>query len=350
MRAVILTGGLGTRLRPFTCELPKPLLPVVNRPFLHYQFELLRRHGVREVTLATAYRPQAFRRILGDGRGTGLRVRTAHERTPLGTGGAIRHALPDLSETALVLNGDVLQSFDLGAFLRSHRRRRADASISLIRVPNPTQFGLVDTDPDGRVRRFLEKPSWDEVTSNTVNAGAYLLEPSVVSLIPPEGPFSVERALFPQLLESGKRLFGFITSGYWMDIGTIEKYLQVHLDILDGRTPFLSPKGRSPFLAAAARVDPTAQHYGEGKVAVGAGTRVGARVRFVGPVSVGARCRIEAGAHLERCVVLDGTSIGRGARLERCVIGRRCIVGEHAALGPGRTLGDGSRVAAFSHL
>jgi NDP-sugar pyrophosphorylase family protein len=350
MKAVILTGGLGTRLRPFTCSIPKPLLPVVNRPFLHYQFDMLRKHGVRDVTLATAYRPDVFRSVIGSGKATGMRVRYAHERTPLGTGGAIRNALPDPTGTTLVLNGDVLQSFDITAFVRSHRRLRAEVSISLIHVANPTQFGLVETGAGGRIRRFLEKPSWDEITCDTVNAGAYLMEPSAVAIIPRDVTYSVERALFPHLLEAGKRLYGFPVEGYWMDIGTIDKYLQAHLDVLEGRTPFHAGRSRAGFIAAGASVHPAAAHAGTGAVAIGRGSKIAARARFLGSVTIGADCSIGEGAILQDCVVMAGTAIGPGARLERCVVGRRCVVGASAVIGPGRTLGDGSRAAPHSNL
>ena len=234
MIALILIGGAGTRLRPFTCDYPKPLLPVLNRPFLEYQFDVLKRHGVRDIVLCTAYKPGLFHRMLGDGRSRGLRLRWVHEDRPLGTGGAVKNAQSRIKETTLVLNGDILHTLDVSAFLRFHRRVRADLSIALTRVKDPTLYGLVETDPSGRVRRFLEKPSWDEIVTNAINAGAYLFEPSVVARIPPGVNYSLERSLFPHMLEDGARLFGYVSRGYWMDIGTVEKYLQVHIDILGG--------------------------------------------------------------------------------------------------------------------
>lgn len=315
MKAVILIGGRGTRLRPFTMDTPKPLLPVVNRPFLLYQLDLLRRHGIRQVVLCTSYKSGEFRALLG------RRVEYVHEKTPLGTGGALRNALDKLGDTTLVLNGDVFHDLDVTAFLRSHRRNKADLSIALTRVKDPTLYGVVETDPGGRIRRFVEKPSWDELESNTINAGAYLFERPMIERIPPGTIFSLERSLFPQLLTENKRLFGYVSGGYWIDIGTVDKYLQVHLDLLKA-----------------------------GKPVIGRGTKIGKWARLEGRVCLGRGVTVGKGAALEDCVVLDGAVIGSGARLERCVIGPRCRIGAEAQLGPGVAVAGGSTVGAFSLL
>lgn len=353
IKALILTGGLGTRLRPFTCSTPKPLLPVVNQPFIRYQLLELKRHGVRDVVLATGYRPGDFRRLLGDGKSLGMRIRYAHERRPLGTGGAVRNAAKWLGERAVILNGDVLQSLDLPAMLAAHERAGAEATIALARVKDPTRFGLVETDASGRIRRFLEKPSLDEVTTDTINAGSYLFERSVLDALPSEEPYSLERGLFPKLLEEGRRLAGFVQQGYWLDFGTLDKYLQVHLDILNAVAPF-APQGfrRSGSLLSApgARMSRQARHEGPGYVALGASSTIAAGVALRGSVCVGDRCRIERDAALEDCVVLSGTRVGAGARLTRCIVGRRCRVGRAAVIGPGRALGDGSSLADYSQM
>jgi mannose-1-phosphate guanylyltransferase len=353
MIALILIGGMGTRLRPFTCDIPKPLLPVVNRPFLRYQFEILRRHGVKEAILCTSYKPEVFRRQLGDGRALGLRLRYVHEKTPLGTGGAIKNAAPFLNDTVLALNGDVLNAIDVTAFLKAHRLRRADLSIALTRVKDPTLYGVVETAPDGRIRKFVEKPSWDELESNTVNAGAYLFEPTVLKRIPPGVNYSLERSLFPQLLADGARLFGYVSPGYWIDIGTVEKYLQVHLDILGGLTPF-QPQGRKNgrvLLGQGARlgreltIEPSS-----GRVVLGTGAVVKDFARLARNVCIGARCEIGRGASLEDCLVLEGARIGDGARLERCIVGPDAAVGAHCLLGPGVALAGGSVLKPYSQL
>ncbi len=351
MKAIILTGGLGTRLRPLTAGLPKPVLPVVNRPFLEHQLSDLRRQGVREVLLATGYRPAAFEAAFGNGRRLGLRLHYAHETRPLGTGGAVRHAAAFFKGTTLVLNGDVLQRLDLAAFKRRHAASRAEATIALTRVSDPTQFGLVETTRNGRVKRFLEKPSPEEITCDMVNAGAYLFEPSVLDLIPAGVLYSLERGLFPEMLKRGHALGSWVSNGYWLDIGTLDKYLQAHVDGLAGAWP-LPLDGlhrRGPFLLApGATLAPRVTHDGPGRVLVGPGGAVGPGARFAGSVCLGADVRVGAGAALSDCVVLEGTAVGADARLERCIVGRRCRIGAGALVGPGRALGDGSVLTAFS--
>ena len=353
MIALILIGGVGSRLRPFTCDFPKPLLPVVNRPFLEYQFDVLKRHGVREVVLCTAYKPGLFHRMLGDGRRLGLRLRYVHERRPLGTGGAVKNALPRPDSTVLVLNGDILHRLDVSAFAKFHRRSRAELSIALTRVKDPTLYGLVDTDPAGRVRRFVEKPSWDEVITNTVNAGAYLFEPSALARIPEGVAYSLERSLFPHMLEDAARLFGFVSRGYWMDIGTVDKYLQAHLDLLRGAaSPDMAPGPRRRLCAATGvKLGRELSIDGEqGRVILGERTRVGDFARFSRCVCVGPDCEIGKGASLEDCVVLAGTRIGDGATLRGCVVGPGCRVGSHAVVSAGRALAGGSSVRPYSQL
>lgn len=351
VKAVILTGGLGTRLRPFTCEVPKPLLPVANRPFLRYQLKNLRRHGVRDVILAVAYLSRQFSRAAAIARDLGMRLRCVRETKPLGTGGAVGNVRRHLEGTTLILNGDVLQALDVTAFARRHRRARAEISINLIRVDDPTKYGLVETAKDGRVLRFLEKPSLDEAVCDTINAGAYLFEPSAVDSIPKGVVHSLERGLFPRLVREKRRIYGFTDKGYWLDIGTLEKYLKANLDVIGSAAPFpldgVSRRGR--FLAApGARLGPGVSHAGGGRVLLGKGTRIAKGVRFIGSVCVGDGCVVEAGATLESCVLLDGARVGAEARLDRCVVGRRCRVGRHASLGPGGALGGSSILTDYS--
>ena len=233
-----------------------------------------------------------------------------------------------------MLNGDVLNHLDVAAFLRAHRRARAQATLALTRVFDPTLYGCVTVSPDKRIANFIEKPSADEAVGNTINAGAYIFDRSVLGLLK-IGPSSLERDLFPLLLNQG-RLFSFDSKGYWIDIGTLDRYLQVHLDLLGGRTGLSLP--------------PTRPSLDGGRVALGAGARIDESARFSGNVSVGARCRIDAGAVLRDCVILDGTRIGANARVERCVIGPRCKVGERAALVSATALAGGSRIEAHSSL
>jgi NDP-sugar pyrophosphorylase family protein len=356
MIAVILTGGLGTRLRPFTCDTPKPLLPVLNKPLLHYQFEILKKHGIKKVVLCTSYRSEVFHRALGDGRSLGLSLSYVTEKHPLGTGGALKNAEGLLRghRTALALNGDILNALDISAFRSFHNGKRADLSISLTRVKDPTLYGLVKTGNDGRIHQFLEKPSWDEINSNTINAGAYLFETSLLDHIPPKTPYSLERSLFPLLLQRRRRLFSLVSGGYWIDIGTIENYLQAHLDILGGLAPFKPESsqkrgglllGRKVRLGKELTLTPA-----DGRVMLGEKTCVEDFVRFSGRVCVGPRCIIGRGASLSDCVVLEGTRVGDGARLEKCVVGASCRIEVQAVVGPRAALAGGSRVKAFSQL
>ncbi len=355
MKAVILIGGKGTRLRPFTIDTPKPLLPVLNRPFLHYQFEILKAHGIKDVVLCTSYQSEAFRRSLGTGAAQGLRLKYVVERDPLGTGGALKNAQALLApgEPFLVLNGDVLNTLDITAFLKQHRKLRAAVTIALTRVKDPTLYGLVKTDDGGRIKEFIEKPSWDEIESNTINAGAYIFDPETLAHIPRGVPFSLERQLFPHLLSHEGRVFSFVSTGYWIDIGTIERYRQVHMDILAGQTPF-SAAGRKTgrlLLGPGVKLGKDLSFGGgAGQVVLGSGVSVGDFARFSGSVCVGPRCSVGKGAWLSDCVVLEGTKIGDGARLERCVIGAGCRIGAQAALTENTALAGGSEVRSFSVL
>ncbi|MBI5625115.1 MAG: NDP-sugar synthase [Elusimicrobia bacterium] len=360
MLAIILIGGQGTRLRPFTCSRPKPLLPLVNRPFLEYQFEVLKAHGIKDVVLCTSYLPGQFRKVFGDGRRLGMRLSYVHEGRPLGTGGAVRNCAGLVRGPFLVFNGDILSGIDLTAFLKAHRDRRAEASIALTRVKDPTLYGLVETDDDGRVRSFLEKPSWDEIRTNTINAGAYVFEPRVLDLIPEGAVHSLERGLFPRLLELRRRLFGWVSPGYWMDIGTVEKYLQAHLDILGGLlpaplTPFggrkKSPAGPRQACGRKVRLGREITWPEDGGTAVvGDGSSVGDFVRFSGRVCVGPGCVIGRGASLEDCVVLEHTRVGEGASLKRCVVGERCRVGANSVVAAGGAVAGGSVLGPHSSL
>src|SRR5918996_2155436 len=244
MKAILLAGGKGTRLRPLTVHTPKPIVPILNRPFLYYQIDLLRQvPEVDEIILSLNYQPRRIEEILGEGEGLGVRVRYVVEPMPLGTGGAIRYAGDQLTESVVVFNGDVLTQVDLAAVLRLHRERKAKATIVLTPVDNPRAYGLVETDRDGNIKRFLEKPRPEEITTNNINAGIYVLEPDTFDRIPSEVAWSIERSFFPSLIERQETFVAYIYHGYWIDIGTPEKYTQVHRDIMDGRyaaAPFAS--------------------------------------------------------------------------------------------------------------
>jgi NDP-sugar pyrophosphorylase family protein len=352
LQAVVLAGGLGTRLRPLTLHRPKPVVPLLNVPFLHHQLAWLAAHGITDVILSVSHMPEPIRRVMGDGRTAGVRLRYVVEEEPLGTAGGVRNAADLVEGRVVVLNGDVLTDMDLGAMLAAHEARRAKATIFLTPVENPTAYGLVELTPDGHVRRFLEKPGWDEITTNTINAGVYVLERELLDLIPKAQPFSMEREFFPLLLERREPFFGHVPPAYWLDIGTAVKYLQAHRDLLDQavRTHVGLPGPRGP----AGWVDPSATVPAtvrlRGPVLVGADCRLEDDV-VVGPGAVlGPGCRLARGAQIEGTVLWEEVSVGAGARLHGALLGRGCRVGAHVELGTGTALGDASVISDYSRL
>lgn len=353
MTAVILVGGEGTRLRPLTLHCPKNVVPVVGRPFLHLPLELLKKHGIRDVVLCIGYLPERIREAVGDGRKLGMRVRYAIERIPLGTGGAIRNARKYLDGAAVVVNGDVLTDLDLTAVLKQHKARGAKATVVLTQVEDPSAYGLVEIAPDDRVLRFLEKPSPDELKDlalNTVNAGTYVLDPAVIEMIPPGVNYSLERGLFPSLLQQNVPFYAHVSSAYWLDIGTPEKYRQAHIDILYGKTrfePALRHQG-NVWLGKRTRVATTAVL--EGPLALGDGAVVGEFAGIGALTVVGAGCRVGARAHIEGSVLWENCEIGEAARVTDAVLGTGCRIGDHAVIAAGTILGDHAIVPRFSRL
>jgi NDP-sugar pyrophosphorylase family protein len=349
MRAVILAGGEGTRLRPLTLSLPKPVVPVVDRPFLRHQLDLLARAGVRDVIFSVAYRPERVEAVFGDGRDHGVRIRYAVETSPLGTGGAVKNAEPLLDGRTVVLNGDVLADLDLAAVLARHDALKASATIVLAPVPNPAAYGLVETDQEGRVRRFVEKPRPEEIRTNTINAGVYVLETRVLDLMPPGEKHSIERAFFPALLARGDLVLGPVHEGYWIDIGTPEKYLQVHRDILAGRFPVPldgEPRGGG-WVHRGARVEESASLHPPFYVGPGCHVEAGAHL---GPDAViVAEVHGATGARVRDSVLWTGVEIGPDAEVEGTLAAPRVRVGRSARL-RGVVLGEGSTLSDFSRV
>src|SRR5436189_181883 len=233
MRAVVMAGGEGTRLRPLTSNQPKPMVPIVGKPCMEHILELLRQHGFEDVVVTLAFLPQAIRTYFGDGEALGLRIEYSVEESPLGTAGSVRLATDHLDGTALVISGDALCDIDLTELCRAHKEKGAAVTIGLKSVENPLEFGIVVTDSDGRIERFLEKPSWGQVFSDTINTGIYVLEPEVLRHVPTDRPFDFSKELFPLLLEMGRPLYGSVMEGYWQDIGNLDQYRQANFDALD---------------------------------------------------------------------------------------------------------------------
>ncbi|MCU0255510.1 MAG: NDP-sugar synthase [Vicinamibacterales bacterium] len=349
MKAILLAGGKGTRLRPLTLHTPKPIVPIFGRPFLTYQIDLLKQiPDITEIILSLNYQPRRIEEVFGDGSDAGVRLRYLVEPAPLGTAGAVKFAEDFLDDTVVVFNGDVLTQIDLAAVIARHRERRAKATIVLTPVENPTAYGLVETDADGNVTRFLEKPKPEEITCDTINAGIYVLEPDTLDRIPKDTNWSIERSYFPSLVERGETFVAYVYRGYWIDIGTPAKYVQVHRDIMDGRfdaSPFDGQPARA-FVAEGARVDEGAVVQGPCFVNEGAVIKAGARV---GPHSVlGRQVHVEEQAVVEGTIAWANAWIGREAVVRDAILGRNAHVGRSAHVGAGTILGDKSVVTDYS--
>jgi NDP-sugar pyrophosphorylase family protein len=351
MKAILLAGGKGTRLRPLTIHTPKPIVPIFERPFLHYQLDLLKQvPEIDEVVLSLNYQPRRIEEIFGDGSEIGMGIKYVVEPAPLGTAGAIRYAGDSLRESVVVFNGDVLTQVDLAAVIRLHRERKARATIVLTPVDNPSAYGLVETDADGNVGRFLEKPKADEITCDTINAGIYVLEPETFDRIPRDTSWSIERSFFPSLIERAETFVAYVYRGYWIDIGTPEKYTQVHRDIMDGRfkTPIFTGSGPRTWISPEARIEDGATVEGPAFIDAGAVVKAGARI---GPYTVlGRHCHIEEKAAVERSILWANTRVGQDAVVRGSILGRHTHIGRSAVLDEGIVLGDKSVVTDFSRL
>ncbi|MGH9411962.1 MAG: sugar phosphate nucleotidyltransferase [Vicinamibacterales bacterium] len=354
MKAILLAGGKGTRLRPLTVHTPKPIVPILNRPFLYYQIDLLKQiPEIDEVILSLNYQPRRIEEMFGEGEEAGTRLRYVVEPMPLGTGGAIRYAGDSLTESVVVFNGDVLTAVDLAAVLRLHRERRAKATIVLTPVENPRAYGLVETDAQGNIRRFLEKPGEDEITCNTINAGIYVLEPDTFDRIPADTAWSIERSFFPSLIERGETFVAYIYDGYWIDIGTPAKYLQVHRDIMDGR--FAAPPfdrraagSTDPWVSPDARVEEGAIVRGPCFIDEGAVIKSGAHI--LPYAVVGRQTHVEEGATIDASIVWPNGWIGADAVLRGSILGRNCHVGRSATVESPVVLGDKTVITDYSRL
>jgi NDP-sugar pyrophosphorylase family protein len=345
MHAVILAGGKGTRLRPLTLHTPKPVLPIVGQPFLFYQLELLKRVGIKDVVLSLSYQPQKIEDVFGDGSRHGVKLRYTFEPQPLGTAGAFRSARGPDEKLSVVLNGDILTDVDLGPVIAFHRERRAAVTIVLAAVDEPRAYGVAETGEDGRIRRFLEKPT-GEIAANTINAGIYLISHDVVDRIPDGAPYSFEYDLFPALVEEGAPVYGYVTNRYWTDIGTPHRLLQANLDMLAGKLP------SAPMLARerGERVDEKASIDELSWIDPTATVKAGARI--VNSV-VEAHCFIEEKAVVENCVLRRSTRVSSQGEIRSSIVGMSCHIGrftdvERVALGDKSVLTDYSASGDFS--
>jgi mannose-1-phosphate guanylyltransferase/phosphomannomutase len=341
VKAVVMAGGEGTRLRPLTSNQPKPMVPIVGKPCIEHILELLRRHGLDDVVVTLAFMPQAIRSYFGDGEALGVNVSYSVEESPLGTAGSVRQAVGEGEETLLVISGDALCDIDLTSLIEFHRERKAAVTIALKSVPNPLEFGIVVTDDEGRIERFLEKPSWGQVFSDTINTGIYVLEPQVLEHVPDDRPYDFSKELFPLLLEMGRPLYGMVCDGYWQDIGNLDQFRQANFDALDGAVDLDVPGIRL-----------------RGNIWIGEGVEIDDLEDVEGPAFIGNYCRISPQASIGPYSVLGGgvtlreqartahsvidanTHIGRSALIEGAIMGRSCDVRSHVRIHEGAAIGD----------
>jgi mannose-1-phosphate guanylyltransferase / phosphomannomutase len=341
MKAVIMAGGEGTRLRPLTSNAPKPMLPLVNRPMMEHVIRLLGQHGIDEIVVTVAFLANSIRNYFGDGSEFGVNIAYATEEVPLGTAGSVRNAKEHLDERFLVISGDVLTDIDLGAIIRYHEDHKAMATIGLAHVENPLEFGIVITQDDGSIERFLEKPTWGQVFSDTINTGIFVLEPEIFDFIEPDRPVDFSGEVFPRLLSEGLPLFGAVTDGYWEDVGTLEAYVSAHKDILDGKVRVDVPGFEMTpgvWIGEGADIHPDAHISGPAVVGENCRLEAGARL---GEYSVlGANVRMRSDASLERSVIHDNAYLGESVRLRGTVVGRSCDIRNGVRTEEGVVLGD----------
>jgi mannose-1-phosphate guanylyltransferase / phosphomannomutase len=341
MKAVVMAGGEGTRLRPLTSNQPKPMVPIVGKPCMEHILELLRAHGFEDVVVTVAFLPQAIRSYFGDGTAIGLNIQYSVEESPLGTAGSVRLASDALDDTFLVISGDALCDIDLQKIVDFHQQKGAAVTIGLKSVENPLEFGIVVTDDDGRVERFLEKPSWGQVFSDTINTGIYVLEPEVLKHVPTDRPYDFSKELFPLLLEMGRPIYGYVCEGYWQDIGNLDQYRQANFDALDERVrlniPGLKIRG-DVWIGEGVEIDDV--EGVEGPAFIGNYARVSPEAS-VGPYTVlGSATTLRERGRIARSVLDASCYVGRSAVVEGAIIGRNCDIRAHARIHEGVAIGD----------
>ena len=347
MKAVVMAGGEGNRLRPLTSNQPKPMVPVVGKPCMEHILELLREHEMNEVIVTVAFLPQAIRSYFGEGETLGMQIGYSVEESPLGTAGSVRLTAKQLDETFLVISGDALCDVDLSALVAFHKEKGAAVTIGLKSVENPLEFGIVVTDEEGRIERFLEKPSWGQVFSDTINTGIYVMEPEVLKHVPGDRPYDFSKELFPYLLEMGRPLYGYVMDGYWQDIGNLDQFRQANFDALEENVRLNIPGIRI-----------------RGNVWLGEGVEIGDLEQIEGPAYIGNYCRISPGAtvgshsvlsnsvtlrertRVTRSVIDASTHIGRSALIEGAILGRSCDIRAHVRIHEGVAIGDEVTIGA----
>lgn len=333
MQAVVMAGGEGTRLRPLTCNKPKPMVPILNRPVMEHIINLLKKQGITEIFVTLYYLPELIENYFGDGSDFGVEIKYYIEETPLGTAGSVKQIEKDLTDTFVIISGDALTDINLQEVIEFHQRKGSMATLALTQVENPLEYGVVITDDDGRIKHFLEKPNWSEVFSDTVNTGIYLLEPQALKFFEQGKPFDFSKDLFPLLLEKGCPLYGYLTSGYWCDVGNIEQYRQANIDALEGKVKVDIP---GKLMASGVWAE-------EGSV-------IHPQTNLVGPAFLGANCRIKEEASIGQYTVLgDNCLVDKGVKLKRSILWGNDYLGENTNLGAA-VIGENCYLQANVHV
>jgi mannose-1-phosphate guanylyltransferase / phosphomannomutase len=343
MKAVVMAGGEGSRLRPLTVSRPKPMVPIVGRPVMEHILNLLKRHGITDVVVTVQYMASAIEDYFGDGSQFGMHINYSREEVPLGTAGSVKNAEELLDEPFLVISGDALTDFDLGKIIKFHTDRQSMATLTLAHVANPLEYGVIITDDRGHIRQFLEKPSWSEVFSDTINTGIYLLDPKIFSYFEKDKPFDFSQELFPLMLEKGDPLYGFIADGYWCDIGNLATYMQANSDILQGQVNLPIPGtdiGNRVFAEEGVDIADDAQVFGP--AFLGHDAKIKSGVVIHGPSVVGSYTIVDSRAQVDRSVVWNNSYIGERAELRGALVGSSTSIKGRAVMFEGAVIGDHS--------
>ena len=345
MKAVVMAGGEGSRLRPLTIGRPKPMVPMVSKPVMGHILDLLKRQGITEIVVTLHFMPEAIQSYFGDGHTLGMEIHYAIEETPLGTAGSVKNAKEYLDEPFIIISGDAVTDINLQNVISFHQEKSAEATLTLYRVPNPLEYGVIITDQDGRITQFLEKPSWGEVISDTVNTGIYVIDPSVLELIEEGVPTDWSKDVFPQLLESGRPLFGYVADGSWTDVGDIAEYIRATADILHHRvhTDEMGKHiGGDVWTGENVEIAPDAQLYGP--IFLGNEVQIKGGVVIHGPTVVRDYTVVDNRAHVDRSIIWRNSYIGEGAEVRGAIVGRQCMIKSKAVLFEGVVVGDNSIV------
>ncbi len=345
MKAIVMAGGQGSRLRPLTISRPKPLIPLVNKPMVAHIIDWLRRHQITEVVLTLQHQADWFQGYLGAGTGLGVKIAYAVEESPLGTAGGVRNTieqgLVDFDETVLIVSGDAVTDFDLRALVDFHEKKGAEVTVALHQVENPLEYGMVITEPDGRIVQFVEKPGWAEVVSDLVNTGIYVMRARALASVPPDEPYDFSSDLFPLLLSQGRPLYGLPMAGYWTDAGSPSEYMRASFDMLRDRVwhePFGEERQKGVWVGDNVVIHESAQV--NGPVFLGNNVRIKADVILEGPAVIRDDTMVDARASISRSVLWRGCYVGEGAEINGAIISKQCVIKRNARVHQGVVIGD----------